>query len=36
MVLEKMHRRFIRNGIGLDAQKQARVREINKQLSNLN
>ena len=35
MVLEKMHRRFIRNGIGLDAQKQARLREINKQLSAL-
>ena len=35
MVLDKMHRRFIRNGIGLDAQKQARLREINKQLSAL-
>lgn len=35
MVLDKMHRRFVRNGIGLDATKQARLREINKELSAL-
>jgi len=32
-VLEKIYKRFVRNGIGLDEQKQARLREINKQLS---
>ena len=35
MVLDKMHRRFIRNGIGFRCPKQARLREINKQLSAL-
>ncbi|MDD3405637.1 MAG: M3 family metallopeptidase [Paludibacteraceae bacterium] len=35
MVLEKLHRNFVRNGIGLDAEQQARLREINKQLSSL-
>ena len=35
MVLEKMHRHFVRNGIGLNAEKQTRLREINKQLSAL-
>ncbi|MDR1544967.1 MAG: M3 family metallopeptidase [Prevotellaceae bacterium] len=32
-VVEKIYRKFHRNGIGLDAEKQARLREINKQLS---
>lgn len=34
-VLENMHRNFVRNGIALDADSQARLREINKQLSAL-
>lgn len=34
-VLDNMHRHFVRNGIELDADKQARLREINKQLSGL-
>ena len=32
-VLEKIYKRFVRNGIGLDEQKQERLREINKQMS---
>lgn len=35
MLLEKMNRSFVRNGIALDTDKQARLREINKQLSAL-
>lgn len=35
MVLEKINRAFVRNGIALDSEKQARMREINKQLSSL-
>jgi len=35
MLLEKMNRSFVRNGIALDAEKQTRLREINKQLSAL-
>lgn len=34
-VLEKINNAFVRNGIGLDEEKQARLREINKQLSAL-
>lgn len=34
-VLDNMHRHFVRNGIELDGDKQARLREINKQLSGL-
>lgn len=34
-VLENTNRHFVRNGIALDADKQARLREINKQLSGL-
>ena len=34
-VLENMNRAFVRNGIALDADKQNRLREINKQLSSL-
>ena len=32
-VLEKIYKQFVRNGIGLDEQKQVRLREINKQIS---
>ena len=35
MLLEKMNRSFVRNGIALDTDKQARLREINKQISAL-
>lgn len=35
MLLEKMNRSFVRNGIALDTDKQARLKEINKQLSAL-
>lgn len=35
MVLEKINRAFVRNGIGLDEAGQARMREINKQLATL-
>ena len=35
MLLEKMNRSFVRNGITLDTDKQARLREINKQISAL-
>ena len=34
-VLEKIYKAFVRNGIGLDEEKQARMREINKDLSTL-
>ncbi len=34
-VLENMNRAFVRNGIALDSEKQARLREINKELSSL-
>ncbi|MDR2684752.1 MAG: M3 family metallopeptidase [Prevotellaceae bacterium] len=33
--LEKIYKKFIRNGIGLSKEKQSRLREINKQLSML-
>ncbi|MBR5469817.1 MAG: M3 family metallopeptidase [Paludibacteraceae bacterium] len=35
MLLEKMNRSFVRNGIALDTEKQTRLREINKQISAL-
>lgn len=35
MLLEKMNRNFVRNGINLEPKKQERLREINKQLSAL-
>ena len=34
-LLDKYYKEFIRSGAGLDAQKQERLREINKQLSTL-
>jgi peptidyl-dipeptidase Dcp len=34
-VLDLIYKKFIRNGIGLDAEKQTRLREINKNLSSL-
>lgn len=34
-LLEKYYKEFVRSGAGLDAQKQERLREINKQLSTL-
>lgn len=33
MVLEKLHRTFINNGVNLDPRSQARLREINKELA---
>ncbi len=35
MVLEKLYRSFVKNGIALDEASQARMREINKELSSL-
>ncbi|MDO4190209.1 MAG: M3 family metallopeptidase [Bacteroidales bacterium] len=35
MVLEKINRAFVRNGVGLDEAGQARMREINKELATL-
>ncbi len=35
MLLEKHYKRFVRSGAALDADKQARLREINKELSSL-
>lgn len=34
-MLDKYYKEFVRSGAGLDAQKQERLREINKQLSTL-
>ncbi|MDR1591872.1 MAG: M3 family metallopeptidase [Prevotellaceae bacterium] len=33
--LEKIYRHFIRNGVALDAEKQAKLRELNKQIADL-
>lgn len=35
MVLKKLHRAFVKNGVALSAADQARMREINKELSSL-